>query len=205
MCTRFYVEPDNEEIREIIAEVQRSQLSDKFIKAGSAILTSGEIRPTHVVPVIAPGRSGRRAAFPMKWGFSIPGRSLLVNARSETAGQKPTFKEAWEKHRCIISASWYYEWEHLIGNSGQKKTGDKYMIQPRGSAMTWLAGLYRIEDGLPVFTVLTKNPTEELKHIHDRMPVIFPKELIDEWIRPDTKPEDLMKYALSDMLFEKTG
>ena len=45
MCTRFYVEPDNEEIREIIAEVQRSQLSDKFIKAGSAILTSGEIRP----------------------------------------------------------------------------------------------------------------------------------------------------------------
>ena len=141
----------------------------------------------------------------MKWGFSIPGRSLLVNARSETAGQKPTFKEAWEKHRCIISASWYYEWEHLIGNSGQKKTGDKYMIQPRGSAMTWLAGLYRIEDGLPVFTVLTKNPTEELKHIHDRMPVIFPKELIDEWIRPDIKPEDLMKYALSDMLFEKTG
>ena len=46
MCTRFYVEPDTEEIREIIAEVQRSQLSGKYIKAGSAILTSGEIRPT---------------------------------------------------------------------------------------------------------------------------------------------------------------
>ena len=46
MCTRFYVEPDTEEIREIIAEVQRSQLSGKFIKAGNAILTSGEIRPT---------------------------------------------------------------------------------------------------------------------------------------------------------------
>ena len=43
MCTRFYVEPDTEEIREIIAEVQRSQLSGKFIKAGNAILTSGEI------------------------------------------------------------------------------------------------------------------------------------------------------------------
>ena len=47
MCTRFYVEPDTEEIREIIAEVQRSQLSGKFIKAGNAILTSGEIRPTN--------------------------------------------------------------------------------------------------------------------------------------------------------------
>lgn len=44
MCTRFYVEPDTEEIREIIAEVQQSQLSGKFIKAGNAILTSGEIR-----------------------------------------------------------------------------------------------------------------------------------------------------------------
>ena len=104
MCTRFYVEPDTEEIREIIAEVQRSQLSGKFIKAGNAILTSGEIRPTNVVPVIAPSRAGRRTAFPMKWGFQIPGRSLLVNARVETAAEKPTFKEAWEKHRCIVPA-----------------------------------------------------------------------------------------------------
>lgn len=53
MCTRFYVEPDTEEIREIIAEVQRSQLSGKFIKAGNAILTSGEIRPTNAKGQIA--------------------------------------------------------------------------------------------------------------------------------------------------------
>lgn len=205
MCTRFYVEPDTEEIRDIIAEVQKSQLSGKFIKAGSAILTSGEIRPTNVVPVIAPGKNGKKAAFPMKWGVQIPKRSLIVNARTETAAEKPTFKEAWEKHRCIIPASWYYEWEHLIGNAGQKKNGDKYMIQPRGSSMTWLAGLYRIEDGLPVFTVLTKEPTEELRHIHDRMPLIFPKDLIDDWIRPDTNPKELLQYAVSDLVADKAG
>ncbi len=205
MCTRFYVEPDTEEIRDIIAEVQKSQLSGKFIKVGSAILTSGEIRPTNVVPVIAPGKNGKKAAFPMKWGFQIPKRSLIVNARTETAAEKPTFKEAWEKHRCIIPASWYYEWEHLIGNAGQKKNGDKYMIQPRGSSMTWLAGLYRIEDGLPVFTVLTKEPTDELRRIHDRMPLIFPKDLIDDWIRPDTNPKDLLQYAVSDLVAEKAG
>lgn len=205
MCTRFYVEPDTEEIRDIIAEVQKSQLSGKFIKVGSAILTSGEIRPTNVVPVIAPGKNGKKAAFPMKWGFQIPKRSLIVNARTETAAEKPTFKEAWEKHRCIIPASWYYEWEHLIGNAGQKKNGDKYMIQPRGSSMTWLAGLYRIEDGLPVFTVLTKEPTEELRRIHDRMPLIFPKDLIDDWIRPDINPKDLLQYAVSDLVAEKAG
>ena len=54
--------------------------------------------------VIATGRNGKKAVFPMRWGFQIPGRSLLVNARSETAGEKPTFKESWEKHRCIIPA-----------------------------------------------------------------------------------------------------
>ena len=203
MCTRFYVEPDNEEIRDIIAEVQRSRLSGRFIKAGNAILTSGEIRPSNVVPVIASGRNGKKAAFPMKWGFQIPGRSLIVNARTETAFEKPTFKDSWEKHRCIIPASWYFEWEHLIGNTGQKKNGDKYMIQPRGSSMTWLAGLYRMEEGLPVFAVLTKEPTPELQHIHDRMPLIFPKDLICEWIRPDAKPKELLQYAVSDLVAEK--
>lgn len=203
MCTRFYVEPDTEEIREIIAEVQRSQLSAKFIRAGSAILTFGEIRPTNVVPVIASRKDGKKAAFPMKWGFQIPGRSLLVNARVETASEKPTFKEAWEKHRCIIPASWYYEWEHIIGNSGQKKVGDKYMIQPKGSSMTWLAGLYRMEDNLPVFTVLTKEPTAELRRIHDRMPLLLPKSAINEWIDPRSNPKGLLQYAITEMVVEK--
>ena len=81
MCTRFYVEPDTEEIREIIAEVQRSPLSCKYIKAGSAIFTSGEMRPTNVVPVIAPNRNGQRAAFPMKWGFQIPGKIGRASCR----------------------------------------------------------------------------------------------------------------------------
>lgn len=205
MCTRFYVEPDTEEIREIIAQVQRSQLTDRFIKAGSAIFTSGEIRPTNVVPVIASNRNGMISVFPMKWGFQIPGRSLLVNARVETAAEKPTFKDSWEKRRCIIPASWYYEWEHLIGNAGQKRTGDKYMIQPKGSSMTWLAGLYRIEDGLPVFTILTREPTHDLRRIHNRMPLIFSAEQIDEWIKPDSTPSEMLRNAVTDMIAEKTG
>lgn len=53
----------------------------------------------------------------MKWGFS--GRTLLMNARSETASVKATFKEAWLSHLCIVPASWYYEWEHIIGNDGK--------------------------------------------------------------------------------------
>ena len=205
MCTRFYVEPDTEDTRDIIAEAQKSRLAEKFIKAGSAILTSGEIRPTNVVPVIATGKSGRKSAFPMKWGYRVQGGSLILNARTETAAGKPTFRNSWERHRCVIPASWYFEWAHLISKDGQKKIGDKYMIQTKNSTMTWLAGLYRIEDELPVFTVLTKEPTAELGRIHNRMPLIFPKEMIDTWISPDTKPEDMLRYAVSDFVIEKTG
>ena len=203
MCTRYYIEPETEELEEIIAEVRKSPLTRKFIHAGNAVLTSGEIRPTNVVPVIASNKAEIRAVFPMRWGFRIPGRPPLLNARTETADEKPTFKEAWERRRCIVPASWYYEWEHLMGSDGKKKTGFKYMIQPMGSRTTWLCGLYRIEEGFPAFTVLTREPTAELLRIHDRMPLILPKELAPLWIRPETKADELLKYALTDMVIEK--
>lgn len=203
MCTRFYIEPKTDELMEILEEVQRSRLSTKFIHAGSAILTSGEIKPTNVVPVIASGKDGSRSVFPMKWGFQIEGRPVLVNARIESAAQRPTFKESWERHRCVIPASWYYEWAHLVSNTGREKIGNKYMIQPKGSRMTWLAGLYRIENGLPVFTVLTREPPDSLKKIHDRMPLIFPKDCVEAWISPLTKPAELISHSITEMIVER--
>ncbi len=204
MCTRFYIMPETEEFKKIIASLKESPLFHKFIDAGKPVLTTGEIRPTDVVPVIASNREGMRTVFPMKWGFQLSGRSLLVNARSETAAEKSTFKDAWFKHRCIIPASWYYEWEHFVSSSGLKKTGAKYTIQPRDSQMSWLCGLYRIEDGMPAFTVLTREPSDELRRIHDRMPLLLPKEKTGEWIDPANKPEELIPFSLTDMVFEKT-
>lgn len=204
MCTRFYVEPDTDEIREVIIQMQRSGLVRRFEEAGYNILTSGEIRPSNVVPVIATGQSGVKKVFPMRWGFQIPGRSLLVNARSETAAQKPTFREAWKRCRCMIPASWYYEWEHLYDyDTGKIRVGSKYRIRPRDASVTWLCGLYRIEDGLPVFTVLTKEPSAEVARIHNRMPLILPADLADRWIFPGTRPETLLSGALTDMVMEK--
>ena len=105
MCTRYWAE-ESPELRAIVEEMNRSPLVEKWHKT-VGIKTYGEIRPTDVVSVIAPNRHGDRAVFPMRWGFS--GKSLLVNARSETAAEKPTFREAWEGHRCIVPASWYFE------------------------------------------------------------------------------------------------
>ena len=205
MCTRFYIEPETDELHDILEEAKRSRLGELFMRAGSQVLTSGEIRPTNVVPVIATGKNRRSGVFPMRWGFQIPGGSLIVNARSETAAVKPTFRDAWKDHRCIIPASWYYEWEHTKTPSGKSKTGDKYAIQPKGEQTAWLCGLYRMEDKFPVFTVLTKEPTEDLRRIHDRMPVMLPKEMIRDWINPKNKPEELLPHALTDMVFDKSG
>ena len=199
MCCRYWAD-ESPEIREIVEEMNRSPLVEKWHKT-TGITTYGEIRPTNVVPVIASKRSGEKSVFPMKWGFS--GRTLLMNARTETAPEKATFRDAWASHRCIVPASWYFEWEHLIGKDGKKRTGDKYLIQPKGSPMTWLCGLYRIEDGLPVFVILTREPGEGIRFIHDRMPLIMPGDCVDEWIRSGAKPEELVEHALTEMVYEK--
>ena len=201
MCCRYWTE-ESPELRAIVEEMNRSPLVRRWQNT-TAVRSYGEIRPTDVVPVIAPSRTGARAVYPMKWGYT--GKSLLMNARVETAAVKPTFREDWERHRCIVPASWYFEWEHRLGNDGKKYTGDKYMLQPRDAVVTWLCVLYRIENGLPVFVILTREPGEGIRFLHDRMPLILPGDLVDAWIRPDTKPEELLPYALTDMVFEKAG
>lgn len=206
MCCRYFME-ESPELRPYVEAANRSPLREKMVsKLARPLITSGEVRPTNMVPVIAPSQKQEPTVYPMVWGFTGK-KSPLINARSETAATKPTFRESWAKRRCVIPASWYYEWEHLTSPDGKQKTGDKYMIQPVGARITFLAGLYRMEEhgGLtfPVFTVLTKEPTEELSRIHNRMPVILPEEVIEEWIHPDGKPECVMDKALGEMMIDR--
>ena len=205
MCTRYFVKNMTPEMKEIIEQVDVSPLSKRFINAGNIIKKEGEIRPTDVVPVLAPNPLGDRTVYPMKWGYTnqYRGGSLLLIARSETAFEKPTFKEDWLKHRCIIPASYYFEWEHLKRSDGKIVTGDRYIIQPKDESVTWLCGLYHIENDFPTFVILTREPGEEIAFIHDRMPLILPTELVSEWIKPGNRPEDIVKEALVDMIAEK--
>lgn len=209
MCCRYYMQT-SPELRPYIEAANRSSLKDRLVsKLARPLVTEGEVRPTDLVPVIAPSsKSQEPTVFPMVWGFTIPRRQTsLFNARVESATEKPTFKESWEKRRCIVPASWYYEWEHLINAStGKSKTGDKYMIQAKGSNVIYLAGLYRLEEiagiQVPVFTILTREPSDEIRFIHDRMPVMLPKEYIREWVNPNGKPEEIIRAAQTEMVFE---
>ena len=201
MCCRFYME-SSPELRPFVEAANRSPLLFRMLeKTAKPIKTEGEIRPADLVPVLATSRAGKPAVFPMLWGFQGK-QSLLINARAETAAEKPAFRDSWQSHRCAVPASWYYEWEHLSSPDGKTRTGRKYLIQPEGSALSWLAGLYRLEDGLPRFTVLTQEPGPEVRAIHDRMPVLFPREVISAWIRPDQDPAPLLARSLRTMILE---
>ena len=209
LCGRFYVEYTDPQLRDLLETVNRSPLTGLFReKISGDIPASGEIFPSAVVPVIAPDRKGEKKAFPMRWGFSLPRSAssaprLMINARSETAAEKPLFRDAWARHRCAVPASWYFEWEHLPLPDGRQKVGRKFAIRPREKGLVWLAGLYRLEEGLPVFTVLTRTPSADVSRIHNRMPLMLPEAVVPAWISPDSDPASLRSSALTEL--ELTG
>ena len=204
MCCRFYMEL-SPELRPIVEAAQRSKLYRNNIqKLPKPLTTEGEVFPDALVPVLASNKAGEKTVFPMLWGYHVPGIArTIANARVETASEKASFKDGWAAHRCVIPASWYYEWQRTLSPSGKPKTGDKYAIMPREGTLTWLCGLYRMEEEYPHFVVLTREPGQSISFIHDRMPLILPEREIDNWIDPNQNPHMLIEAALTDMVFEK--
>ena len=204
MCCRYYIEPEDVLLAQLADAASRSPLRNRFLEQNPRSFTrSGEVSPDSLVPVLATSRNGRKACFLMQWGFHCDNRPLLPNARLETAAVKPLFQSAWKSHRCVIPASWYYEWEHFLRPDGKKETKDKYLIQPRGESITWLCGLYRFEQGLPHFVILTRAPSEAISFIHNRMPLMIREKDVDVWIHPDTDPLEIARRAVIDLHYEK--
>ncbi|MBO4470283.1 MAG: SOS response-associated peptidase [Clostridia bacterium] len=207
MCGRYVIEPVDPAIVEMIREINRTKLAEMFTAAKQPpIAGGGEILPSNVVPVVASSKTGEKRVFPMKWGFSRnsgAGRrgTLLINARAETAAEKQTFREAWQKHRCAVPASGYFEWEH----DAEKKPGKKYVIRPEGKERVWLAGLYRMEEGIPAFVILTRPADASLAWMHDRMPLMLPDEEVGQWINPEKEPEAIVRNCLTRMRWEQAG
>ena len=210
MCCRYFIDDKADEFAEYFEQATASPLKDKMVaRLVRPLKTSGEINPTDMVPVIARDRKGSIRAFPMVWGFSQdPPRKgrPLVNARVETASSLPVFRNAWASHRCIVPASYFFEWgpPPTEENVSLTKAGKaRYKIQPSDMPVTWLAGLYRTETlndlTYPTFTILTRDNAGHMRDIHDRMPVIFPSSIMEEWITSENDPSSLLRHALSDL------
>lgn len=167
MCGRYWIEQDDTELMEIIAEMQRLDVQFK---------TGGEIFPGDTVPVLCRSRAGRMRPFAMEWGYKLDDGKRIINARSETAAQKPMFREGMAMRRCLLPMSAYFEWE-------KKEEGkQKYRIAPEEGGLYYLAGLYRFEDTNPVCTVLTTAAADGIAFIHHRMPVILRRGEEENWL-----------------------
>ena len=188
MCGRYSLDDsiDKKDLQEIIAAVNR-RVSARPVK------TSGEVAPADTVPVIASSRARTPAVFPMTWGYTLDGGRRIINARSEAAAEKPLFRDGMRQRRCVVPAGCYYEWER----SGKERT--KYAIRPEAEGLTYLAGIYRLEEEQPVFVILTRDPAESISFIHNRMPVLLPRRLVDAWIDPGCSPDELLRSAVLDV------
>lgn len=143
------------------------------------------IAPTRTAPIIR-SVDGNIKATSARWGLlpswakdlSIGAR--MINARSETASVKPSFRKAFRRRRCLVPAEGFYEW------SGPKGRRQAWLIR-RGEAMTF-GGLWESwkgKDGwIESFTILTTRANAALEKIHDRMPVIIDRESREAWLDP---------------------
>ena len=174
MCGRYWIDWNpGEELGEIIARMQRMENPPR---------TGGEIFPGDRAAVVARSRSGEIRPFAMEWGYRMEDVKRIINARSETAGEKPLFRDSMQSRRCLVPMSAYFEWETRGSEAGKKTEKIKYRIAPEKAGLHCLAGLYRFEASGPVFTVLTREAAPGIRFIHERMPLILPYSAKEDWL-----------------------
>ncbi len=156
--------------------------------------------------------TNQRELVALKWGL-VPHWSKdakigykMINARSETAATKPSFRDGMKYRRCLVAADGWYEWQ--VTPSGKVPTfiqriGDGGELVPFFFAGLWSSWRPKEEpdaDWLETFTILTREASPELQVIHDRMPVILPDEAHTAWLdrtmNNGTSAEEILKAAI---------
>ncbi|WP_270182630.1 SOS response-associated peptidase [Alkalihalobacillus sp. CinArs1] len=187
MCGRFSL------TAELDALIERFQIDQITIDDYSVRYN---IAPSQQVPTIIRANDENRLGT-LRWGlipFWAKDASIankLINARSETAAEKASFKHALKKRRCIILSDGFYEW---------KKDKDRKVpmrIQVNKGEPFAMAGLWEQwkegEKSIYTCTILTTEANDMMKEIHNRMPVILPKEQEHDWLDPSIEDFNILK------------
>jgi putative SOS response-associated peptidase YedK len=156
------------------------------------------VAPGDEVLAVTTDKEGRSRGELLRWGLvpswaKQPGTGLkMINARVETVAQRPAFRRAFERYRCLIIADGFYEWRRLP--AGPKQA---FHIARADGGLFAFAGLWSIwhgEDGhtLRTCTILTTAANSAIAPLHDRMPVILAPETESAWLEPSDSPEHLL-------------
>lgn len=164
------------------------------------------IAPTMKVLVVHPGPHGERLASTFRWGL-IPSwakdvtiGAKLINARGETVAEKPAFRAAFRRWRCIVPASGFYEWKPV--QEGSRTIKQPYFIRPQDDGdLFGFAGLterWVSPEGEEVLTccIITTDANELMMPIHDRMPVILAPNDYGAWLDPGNPDADGLRALL---------
>ena len=189
MCGRFAME---EILNDMVAEFGLTGLPNR------ELAFDWNIKPTQDVYVIK-----NEAMEIASWGLIAPwsktkaealkSQSSAINARSETVHEKPTFKNAFRRSRCLVPASGYYEWATELGKYKPRQPvyisrNDGQMLAFAGIQDDWIAPDGEVRSSV---AIITRQAVGELATVHSRMPMFLPRERWKEWMDPAL--QDLQK------------
>ena len=174
MCGRYYVDDETaREIEKLVRDLDRKLQIER----------TGDVFPSQKATIIK-GQEHHLAAEQMRWGF--PGfekGKLLINARAETALERPTFRESVQDRRCIIPARGFYEWN---------KSKEKFTFERKETPVLFMAGCYNRYEGQERFVILTTDANSSVAPVHNRMPLILEPEELGDWVLDDQATESLL-------------
>jgi putative SOS response-associated peptidase YedK len=205
MCGRYASSRSPEDLAEEF-EIDRARLSETVTEP---ISPDYNVAPTKPVYAVLDRPDGPRQLRVLRWGLvpfwakdpAIGGR--MINARVETVSEKPAYRQAFAKRRCLLPADGYYEWypTQQRGRSGKPLKQPFYIHAADGSTLA-MAGLYEIwrdpakpDDDPTRFlwscTVITTSAEDELGRIHDRMPMLVERDRWGDWLEPGNDAESV--------------
>ena len=196
MCGRYTLKSDGRRVAAAFGLAEFPDLAERY-----------NIAPTQNVPVVLE-EDGRKLEA-MHWGL-IPSWSKdpsigarMINARAETVADKPSYRSAFKRRRCLIPADGFYEWKKTEGGK------EPYHLRLKNCSPFGIAGLWEswsMEGGeeLRSATIITTEPNEIAAKVHNRMPVILPLDMYDVWLDPENDDREellsmLVPYPAEEM------
>jgi putative SOS response-associated peptidase YedK len=198
MCGRYLITSSPEAIRALFRYREEPVFPPRY-----------NLAPTQPVPIVHLDNGVRSLAL-VRWGF-IPAWvkdphtfSLLINARGESIGEKPAFRNAMRRRRCLFPADGFYEWK---SETGRRRP---FCVRPRDGRPVAFAGLWETWTGpngeeLDTACIVTTAANRALAPIHDRMPVVIAPEAFDLWLdcaRVDAETAAALIAPAPENLFE---
>src|ERR1700728_3144871 len=174
MCARYVITSPADAIRALFGYADRPTFPPRY-----------NVAPTQPIPIVRLD-AGKPAFWLVRWGF-LPSWvkhprsfSLLVNARGESVVEKPAFRNAMRRRRCLVPADGFYEWSDT-------RPRRPFFVRPKAGGPIAFAGLWETWTGpngeeVDTAAIVTTTANQTLAHIHGRMPVFVTKEAFDLWL-----------------------